>query len=95
MLNIEDKRKLIKEKFDNEFNSNKKLVELDFEFNLILSATQSYKHDTVLKPFPSLFLINDNEQKYNDLVSKTKNLHSKLLNHEYVFRLMHCYHYPQ
>ena len=69
MLNLEDKRKLIKEKFDIEFNSNKKLAELDFEFNLILSAAQSYKHDTVLKPFPNLFVINENEQKYDSLVS--------------------------
>ena len=69
MLNAEDKRKQIKQKLDTEFNTNKKLVELDFEFNLILSAAQSYKHDTLLKPFPSSFVVNENEQRYDGLVS--------------------------
>ena len=66
---MDAKRKLIKEKLDTEFNSNKKIIELDFELSLMLSAAQSYKHDTVLKPFPNAFLSDKNEQKYDCLVS--------------------------
>ncbi len=69
MLSMEDKRIIIKEKFDNDLNTRSKLIELDFEFNLILSAAQSYKHDTVLKPFPTLFQIGENEKNHESLVS--------------------------
>lgn len=66
--NIDEKRQFIREKLENEFNLQQKLIELDFEYNLLLTAAQSYKHETILKPFPSLF-VNSNQQKYDNLVS--------------------------
>ena len=66
---MEEKRRILKEKIESVLNSTKSIIEFDFDFNLLLSAAQSYKHDTVLKPFPSAFLTSDNQQKYDSLVS--------------------------
>lgn len=64
-LSFQDKFDLINEKLNSAYYTTKNgLIELDFEFSLLLSAAQSYKHETILKPFPKAF--NDN---YEELVS--------------------------
>ena len=68
---IEDKRKWIEQKLDQIYSYTKKsdLLALDFEVNLLISAAKSYKHETVLKPFPSTFLSDsNNDKKYDELV---------------------------
>jgi hypothetical protein len=46
------------------------LLALDFEVNLLICAAQSYKHETVLKPFPSTFLSDSNNDKnYKQLLN--------------------------
>ncbi len=67
---IEDKRLWIEQKLDSISSTNKSdLLAIDFEVNLLLCAAHSYKHETVLKPFPSTFLSDSNNNKnYTQLV---------------------------
>ena len=70
-LSIEDKRSWIAQRLEDLFSRPNKfeLVALDFEVNLMTCAAQSYKHETVLKPFPSTFLSDSNNNKnYEQLV---------------------------
>jgi hypothetical protein len=76
-MTIEDKRIWIEEKLDSIFNNTKKsdLLALDFEINLLICAAQSYKHETVLKPFPSTFLSDSNNNKnYTQLLNAIESL---------------------
>lgn len=71
-FNIEEKRQLIEERIESIFvNQNKSdLLSLDFELNTLISAAQSYKHESVLKPFPTTFLSESNNDKdYQHLLS--------------------------
>jgi hypothetical protein len=75
---IEDKRLWIEQKLDSISSSSaasasaaskSDLLAIDFEVNLLLCAAHSYKHETVLKPFPSTFLSDSNNNKnYTQLV---------------------------
>lgn len=70
-ISIEDKRAWIAQRLEDLFARPSKfeLVALDFEVNLMACAAQSYKHETVLKPFPSTFLSDSNNNKnYEQLV---------------------------
>jgi hypothetical protein len=59
-LSFDEKLEVVREKLNSGYYSSKNgLIELDLEFNLLLSATQSYKHETILKPFPKSF--NENQ----------------------------------
>ena len=62
---MEDKRSLIEAKIEQMFqNPNKSdLLALDLEINLLICALESYKHETVLKPFPTTFLSDSNNNK--------------------------------
>ena len=76
-MTIEDKRIWIEEKLDSIFNNTNKsdLLALDFEINLLICAAQSYKHETVLKPFPSTFLSDSNNNKnYTQLLNAIESL---------------------
>ncbi len=69
---IEDKRTWIEERIEQMFTSPNKsdLIALDFEISILICAVQSYKHETILKPFPSTFLSDSNNNKnFNELVS--------------------------
>lgn len=77
MLSIEDKRAWIAQRLDDLFARPNKfeLVALDFEVNLMACAAQSYKHETVLKPFPSTFLSDSNNNKnYEQLLAGLRSL---------------------
>lgn len=68
---IENKRAWIEEKVEGMFlNPNKSdLLAIDLEINTLICALQSYKHETVLKPFPSTFLSDStNKKDYDQLV---------------------------
>jgi len=74
---IEDKRIWIEQKLDSIFNNSNRsdLLALDFEINLLICAAQSYKHETVLKPFPSTFLSDSNNNKnYTQLLNAIESL---------------------
>lgn len=74
---IEDKRSFIEQKIEAMFqNPNKSdLLALDLEMNLLICAVKSYKHETVLKPFPSTFLSDSNNNKdFNELISAVDSL---------------------
>ncbi len=76
-MTIEDRRIWIEEKLDSIFNNTNKsdLLALDFEINLLICAAQSYKHETVLKPFPSTFLSDSNNNKnYTQLLNAIESL---------------------
>ncbi|CAF0812418.1 unnamed protein product [Brachionus calyciflorus] len=46
------------------------LLALDFEINLLVCSAQSYKHESVLKPFPSTFLSDStNTKNYDQLLN--------------------------
>jgi hypothetical protein len=46
------------------------VVSADFHFSLLVAALSSYRHDTVLRPFPSSFNNRENNNKdYRGLVS--------------------------
>jgi hypothetical protein len=63
--NLEEKRQWLQHKLDDIFrNKNKSdLLALDLEMNLLVCSAQSYKHESVLKPFPSTFLSDSNNDK--------------------------------
>lgn len=65
MPSMETKRSLIEERIESMFqNPNKSdLLALDLEINLLICALDSYKHETVLKPFPTTFLSDSNNNK--------------------------------
>ena len=68
---IADKRLWIKERLEIMFSKPNKseMLALDFEMNMLICAVQSYKHETILKPFPSTFLSDSNNSKnYTQLV---------------------------
>ena len=69
---VEDRKTWIERKLDALFSGSSKLsniLALDLEVNLLICAARSYKHETVLKPFPSTFLSDSNNEKsYNELV---------------------------
>lgn len=74
---IEDKRLWIEHKLESIAASNNKsdLLAIDFEVNLLLCAAHSYKHETVLKPFPSTFLSDSNNNKnYSQLLNALDSL---------------------
>jgi hypothetical protein len=55
-LSFDQKLEIVKQKLTSSYYTSKNgLIELDLELNLLMSATQSYKHETVLKPFPKFF----------------------------------------
>ena len=62
---MEDKRSLIEAKIEQMFQNPSKsdLLALDLEINLLICALESYKHETVLKPFPTTFLSDSNNNK--------------------------------
>lgn len=69
---IENRRKLIEDRIEKIFADKNKsdLLALDFEINLLVCAAQSYKHETVLKPFPSTLLSDSNNEKnYKQLLN--------------------------
>ena len=72
-ISIESKRQWIENKIENIFLDQNKsdLLSIDFEINLLLSASTSYKHETVLKPFPSTFLSDSNNASDYDQLLKT------------------------
>jgi poly[ADP-ribose] polymerase 16 len=65
---MEEKRIWIEQKLNEIFTSPDKsgVFSLDFEINMLICAAQSYKHETVLKPFPSTFLSDSNNDKNYD-----------------------------
>lgn len=74
---IEDKRSFIEQKIEAMFqNPNKSdLLVLDLEINLLICALESYKHETVLKPFPTTFLSDSNNNKdFTQLISAVNSL---------------------
>lgn len=74
---IEDKRTWIEERIEQMFTSPNKsdLIALDFEISILICAVQSYKHETILKPFPSTFLSDSNNNKnFNELLSAIESL---------------------
>lgn len=76
---IENKREWIEERVDQMFaNPNKSdLLALDLEMNMLICALKSYKHETVLKPFPSTFLSDSNNNKnFNHLIATVESLPS-------------------
>lgn len=69
---LEDRRKFVQEKLDRIFMEKNKssILGLDLEVNMLVSAAQSYKHESVLKPFPSTMLSDSNNDKnYSQLVN--------------------------
>jgi hypothetical protein len=67
-LSFDEKLGIVREKLNSSYYANKDgLVELDFEFNLLSTAAQSYKHETVLKPFPKYF-----DDSHSELVCSLK-----------------------
>lgn len=77
MSSIEDKRSWIESKIEDMFkNQNKSdLLSLDLEVNLTICAVESYKHESVLKPFPSTFLSDSNNNKnYGRLTAAIQSL---------------------
>ena len=73
LMSIETKREWIEEKIELIFLDQNKseLMSIDFEINVLLSAVQSYKHETVLKPFPSTFLSDSNNTSNHDQLLAT------------------------
>ncbi|RMZ93672.1 mono [ADP-ribose] polymerase PARP16, partial [Brachionus plicatilis] len=70
-ISIESKRRLIEDHMAKIFQEKNKseLLALDFEINLLICSAQSYKHESVLKPFPSTFLSDStNSKNYDQLV---------------------------
>ena len=46
------------------------IVSADFQFSLLVAALSSYRHDTVLRPFPPSFINRESNGKdYQSLVS--------------------------
>ena len=79
--NLEDKREWLQQKLNEIFtNKNKsELMALDLEINLLICSAQSYKHESVLKPFPSTFLSDSNNNKnYTALLNALLTLPSVL-----------------
>lgn len=69
---IESKRQLIEDHISKIFQEKNKseLLALDFEINLLICSAQSYKHESVLKPFPSTFLSDSaNTKNFDQLLS--------------------------
>jgi poly[ADP-ribose] polymerase 16 len=64
----EERRKWIEEKLNDIFSNPDKsdIFSLDLEINMLICSAQSYKHETVLKPFPSTFLSDSNNDKNYD-----------------------------
>jgi poly[ADP-ribose] polymerase 16 len=64
-LNVEERRAMLQQKLDDIFLSKDKsgILALDLEMNLLICSAQSYKHESVLKPFPSTFLSDSNNDK--------------------------------
>jgi len=52
----------------------------DLVWSLFVAALQSYRFDTVLRPFPSPFIDADGEKDVKSLVSICKALHKLTLN---------------
>ena len=70
-ISIETKRQWIEEKIESIFLDQNKsdLLSRDFELNMLVSAATRYKHESVLKPFPSTFLSDsDNSINYDQLI---------------------------
>jgi hypothetical protein len=75
--NLGEKREWLQHKLDDIFqNKNKSdLLALDLEMNLLVCSAQSYKHESVLKPFPSTFLSDSNNDKnYAELLDALMSL---------------------
>ncbi len=76
---IENKRGWIEEKIEKMFRNPDKsdLLVLDLEINMLICALQSYKHETVVKPFPSTFLSDSNNNKnFSQLINTVESLPS-------------------
>jgi poly[ADP-ribose] polymerase 16 len=74
---IENKRAWIEEKIEEMFRNPDKsdLLVLDLEINMLICALQSYKHETVVKPFPSTFLSDSNNNKnFSQLINAVESL---------------------
>lgn len=72
MSSIENKRQIIEDYVSNIFltKNTSDLLALDFEINLLICSAQSYKHESVLKPFPSTFLSDStNTKSYDQLIN--------------------------
>lgn len=69
----EDRRQWIQEKLDGIFREKNKssIMSLDLEMNLLVCAAQSYKHESVLKPFPSTMLSDSNNDRNYSLLVNT------------------------
>ena len=61
----QDRREWLQHKLNEIFVNKKKsdFLSLDLEMNLLICSAQSYKHESVLKPFPSTFLSDSNNSK--------------------------------
>lgn len=64
-MSIENKRALIEDKIESIFGAKNtsELLALDFEINLLVCSAQSYKYESVVKPFPSTLLSDSNNEK--------------------------------
>lgn len=72
-MNEEEKRQWIQERLDKIFLEKNKssILALDLEINMLVCASQSYKHESVLKPFPSTLLSDSNNDKNYELLVRT------------------------
>ena len=46
------------------------VISADMQWSLFMSALESYRHDSVLRPFPSAFVETDGNKKVKELVSQ-------------------------
>ena len=63
-----DEVEYIKQQLLSALNSD--LVASDFFVSIFWTAVNSYRHDTVLRPFPQLFILQDNSKDIDGIVSK-------------------------
>lgn len=71
-ISIENKRQIIEDHIVKIFQEKNRseLMALDFEINLLICSAQSYKHESVLRPFPSTFLSDStNSKNFESLVN--------------------------
>lgn len=45
------------------------LTSADLQWSLFISALESYRHDSILRPFPSAYVVGDGNKNFQGLVS--------------------------
>lgn len=57
------------------------LTSADLQWSLFIAALESYRHDSILRPFPSAYVVGDGNKNFQGLVSvgHLKNLSSAVL----------------